>query len=135
MASLRCWLANGSMKEYENCVKRVMQTTQTFTYILFNLLMETGSAAEKLASVKRLYEVGNIPNRVGDGQEPFPENQQSLEMGISIEFRSCILIGASFSTHSSSRNVSFKYPGSDSFALHNISFRIEKGQLCVRVPV
>ena len=55
--------------------------------MLFNLLTETGSIAGKLASVKRLYEVGNIPNRVVDGHESFPEDQQSLEMGISVEFR------------------------------------------------
>lgn len=65
----------------------VTQTTQTFTYVLFNLFTETGSIAEKLASVKRLYEIVNIPNRVVDGNESFPENQQSLEMGISLEFR------------------------------------------------
>lgn len=95
----------------------VTQTTQTFTYMLFNLFVETGSIAEKLSSVKRLYEVGNIPNRVVDGNESFPEDQQSLEMGISVEFR----------------NVTFKYPGSDSYALHDVSFKIEKGQLCVIV--
>ncbi len=31
------------------------------------------------------------------------------------------------------RNVSFKYPKSDSYALKNISFKIEQGQLCVIV--
>ena len=29
------------------------------------------------------------------------------------------------------RNVSFRYPGSESYALHNVSFKIEAGQLCV----
>ena len=29
------------------------------------------------------------------------------------------------------RNVSFKYPGKDDFALRDVSFKIEKGQLCV----
>ena len=30
-----------------------------------------------------------------------------------------------------SRNVSFQYPGKDDFALRDVSFKIEKGQLCV----
>ena len=29
------------------------------------------------------------------------------------------------------RNVSFRYPGSDGFVLRDVSFKIEKGQLCV----
>jgi ABC-type multidrug transport system fused ATPase/permease subunit len=96
--------------------------------------METGSIAEKLSSVKRLYEVGNIPNRVVDGNESFPENEQSLEMGISVEFRyfPCSQYLAVLFTDQS-RNVTFKYPGNDSYALHNVSFKIEKGQLCVRI--
>ena len=30
------------------------------------------------------------------------------------------------------RNVSFRYPGSETFALRNTSFKIKQGQLCVR---
>jgi ABC-type multidrug transport system fused ATPase/permease subunit len=33
------------------------------------------------------------------------------------------------------RNVTFRYSGSDSYALRNVSFKIEKGQLCVRYLV
>ncbi|TFK38612.1 P-loop containing nucleoside triphosphate hydrolase protein [Crucibulum laeve] len=97
----------------------ITQTTQSFTYILFNLFDETGSIADKLASVRKLYEVGNIPNRIVDGNIPFPEDTASIEQGLSIEFR----------------NVSFSYPGStpDEWALRNVSFKIEKGQLCVIV--
>lgn len=65
----------------------ITQTTSSFSRMVFNLVNETGSIAEKVADVKRLYEVGNIPNRIVDGQEPFPEDQQSLDMGISVEFR------------------------------------------------
>ena len=43
--------------------------------------------AEQLASVRRLYEIENISNKVVDGREPFPENQQVLNDGISVEFR------------------------------------------------
>jgi hypothetical protein len=43
--------------------------------------------AEQLASVRRLYEIENISNKVVDGREPFPENRQKLNDGISVEFR------------------------------------------------
>jgi ABC-type multidrug transport system fused ATPase/permease subunit len=46
---------------------------------------------------------------------PFPEDNQALELGISVEFR----------------NVSFIYPGSNVYALRKTSFKIEQGQLCV----
>ncbi|KAF9014908.1 P-loop containing nucleoside triphosphate hydrolase protein [Cyathus striatus] len=95
----------------------ITQTTQSFTYILFNLFDETGSITDKLASVRKLYEVTNIRNRIHDGEIPFPEDQRSLEMGLSIEFR----------------NVSFCYPGSREMALNNVSFKIQQGQLCVIV--
>ena len=32
------------------------------------------------------------------------------------------------------RNVSFKYPDREEYALRNVSFRIEQGHLCVRMP-
>ncbi|KAJ8457590.1 hypothetical protein ONZ45_g18253 [Pleurotus djamor] len=95
----------------------VTNTTQTFTHVIFSLIDETRSVADQLSRVRNLYEISNIPNKVVDGKEPYPENQQSLMMGMSIEFK----------------NVSFKYPGSDSFALRNVSFKIERGQLCVIV--
>jgi ABC-type multidrug transport system fused ATPase/permease subunit len=56
-------------------------------------------------------------NKVVDGTERFPENQQSLSSGISIEFR----------------NVSFQYPDNEMCALQDVSFRIEASQLCVIV--
>ncbi|KAF8876487.1 P-loop containing nucleoside triphosphate hydrolase protein [Infundibulicybe gibba] len=95
----------------------ITQTTQSFTYVLFNLFDETSSIADHLASVRKLYEVRTIQNRIEDGLESFPENQQALQLGVSVEFR----------------NVTFLYPGSDSYALRNVSFKIKQGQLCVIV--
>ncbi|KAJ3494656.1 hypothetical protein NLJ89_g10762 [Agrocybe chaxingu] len=110
----------------------ITQTTQGFTYTAFSLFDDTVTIANKLAAVRHLYEVTKIPNRVKvhvpkkdsiveeDDPSlgvPFPEDQQSLELGVSIEFR----------------NVSFKYPGSDDYALRNLNFKIEQGQLCVIV--
>ncbi|EEB97262.1 hypothetical protein MPER_03461 [Moniliophthora perniciosa FA553] len=58
-----------------------------------------------------------VPNRIADGDIPFPENMNSLQHGIAIEFR----------------NVSFRYPECEEYALRNVSFKIEQGQLCVIV--
>ena len=35
-------------------------------------------------------------------------------------------------SHAEPRNVSFKYPGTDKYALRNVSFNLLPGQLCVR---
>ena len=47
----------------------------------------TESIVGNVARVKKLYEMTNIPNQVADGGEPFPEDYQSLDNGISVEFR------------------------------------------------
>lgn len=67
--------------------------------------------------IRTLYEIENIPNKVVDGVEPFPEDKQSLRSGISVEFR----------------NVSFRYPDTEKYALRDVSFKLEAGQLCVSV--
>ncbi|KAH9164213.1 HlyB/MsbA family ABC transporter [Lactarius sanguifluus] len=79
------------------------------------LLEQTGNMSERLSALRQLYEAGNIANNVADGTTPFPENEQSIRDGIAIEFR----------------NVSFRYPGSEDYALRDISFRVHPGQLCV----
>ncbi|KAG1746811.1 P-loop containing nucleoside triphosphate hydrolase protein [Suillus lakei] len=85
-------------------------STHPLPYRIFNL-------AARFTGVRDLYEFKNVQNKVVDGIEPFPENQQSLGGGISVEFS----------------NVSFQYPDQDRCALRNVSFRIEAGQLCVIV--
>jgi hypothetical protein len=65
----------------------IRENAQSFSSSVFALLDETGNMAEQLASVRKLYEIENIPNKVIDGREPFPENQQTLNNGISVEFR------------------------------------------------
>jgi hypothetical protein len=42
--------------------------------------------ATQLADIRSIYAIDNV-KKVADGPEPFPENQQSLRSGISIEFR------------------------------------------------
>jgi ABC-type multidrug transport system fused ATPase/permease subunit len=92
--------------------------------------------AEQLASVRRLYEIENISNKVVDGREPYPENHQMLNDGISVEFRWIsypLYFLDSQQLMFLYRNVSFKYPGTEKYALKNISFKIEPGHLCVCV--
>ncbi|KAF7306320.1 ABC transporter related protein [Mycena indigotica] len=95
----------------------ITQTTNRFSRTLFDLLRETGSIAQHLANIRKLYETFNIPNIVEDGPKPFPEDQRSLENGISVEFR----------------QVCFRYPGGTRDVLRNVSFKIRQGQLCVIV--
>jgi hypothetical protein len=51
------------------------------------LLLETGNFSDGLLNLRKLFEAGNITNKVVDGTIPFPENQQSIQNGISLEFR------------------------------------------------
>ncbi|KAJ6569697.1 P-loop containing nucleoside triphosphate hydrolase protein [Mycena sp. CBHHK59/15] len=95
----------------------ITQTTSKFSRTLFDLLNQTETIAERLASIRKVYEVVTIPNVVTDGETPFPEDQQNLRFGVSVEFR----------------NLSFRYPGSNTDVLRNVSFKIHAGQLCVIV--
>ncbi|PIL33930.1 ATP-binding cassette transporter [Ganoderma sinense ZZ0214-1] len=85
----------------------------------YRLANSTSSVAEQLAAVRKLYEVGNIKNKVQDGTVPFPEDASEIKSSVAVEFR----------------NVSFKYPGAENYALRNISFKLAPGQLCVIVGV
>ena len=55
------------------------------------LLHQTGKGAvsgpERLSTLRKFYETRNIENQVEDGGVPFPENEQSIRDGISLEFR------------------------------------------------
>lgn len=51
------------------------------------LRSNTGEFSDKLLALRRLLEAGNISNKVVDGTTPFPENEQSIRDGISLEFR------------------------------------------------
>jgi len=115
-------------------MRLVQETTSSFMIAFMGFLNESGSIAERFHQVRQLYEIKNIPNDVVDGNISFPEDRQSLKSGISVEFRSVFSEPPYRGTPRSppSRNVSFKYPGSETFALRDISFKIDKGQLCVR---
>ena len=65
----------------------IQENTSNLTWAIGRFLEQTGSIADQLATVRKLYEVVNIPNRVPDGDQSFPEDTQKLKSGISIEFR------------------------------------------------
>ena len=118
-------------------MRLVQETTSSFMNAFMGFLNESGSIAERFHKVRQLYEIENIPNNVVDGKISFPEDRQTLKSGMSVEFRSVFFEPPHHGTpHSSSnRNVSFKYPGSETLVLRNVSFKIDKGQLCVRDPL
>ncbi|KAF8350299.1 P-loop containing nucleoside triphosphate hydrolase protein [Amanita rubescens] len=97
----------------------IIQTANNAIYAYLDIASQDHSIKDQIASVRDLYQILEIPNKIPDGTVPFPENQKSTETGISIEFR----------------DVSFRYPDTNSYALRNVSFKIEAGQLCVLIGV
>ena len=111
----------------------LQQSINTFAMRMHNISSNVGSIATRLSSLRRLHEAENIPNKVVDGTTPFPENAQSISDGISLEFRYFIYIPQiRWRSSRILRDVSFRYPGSDQYALRGISFKVLPGQLCVR---
>ncbi|KAG1889212.1 P-loop containing nucleoside triphosphate hydrolase protein [Suillus subluteus] len=92
----------------------MIQRTPLRFILAYSLPFEKSSLVTAFVSARNLYEIENAQNKVVDGIEPFPDNQQSLRSGISVVFR----------------NVSFQYPGAEKekYALQNVSFKIEAGR-------
>ncbi|KAF8323008.1 P-loop containing nucleoside triphosphate hydrolase protein, partial [Cantharellus anzutake] len=88
----------------------------TVTSLMLRMYHDQSSFYHLLLSIKEFYELASIPNQVQDGTERFPSSVKPGE-GVSVRFE----------------NVSFRYPGSDSFALKNVNFDIKAGGLCVIV--
>ena len=65
----------------------IQENTSNLTWTIGRFLEQTGSIAEQLTTVRKLYEVSHIPNRIPDGNTPFPEDTQKINAGISVEFR------------------------------------------------
>ncbi|TFK81137.1 P-loop containing nucleoside triphosphate hydrolase protein [Polyporus arcularius HHB13444] len=95
----------------------VQDAAREFAWSFRVIVNRTWSIESRLTAVKRMYEVVEIANEIPDGKVPFPEEASEIRHGVALEFR----------------NVSFKYPGTDRYALRNISFSIRPGQLCVIV--
>lgn len=69
-------------------MRLVQETTSSFMNTFMGFLNESGSIAERFHKVRQLYEIENIPNNVVDGNTSFPEDRESLNSGMSVEFRS-----------------------------------------------
>lgn len=117
-------------------MRLVQETTSSFMSAFMGFLNESGSIAERFHKVRQLYEIKNVPNNVVDGNISFPEDRHSLKSGMSVEFRFVSIKQPHHGIPHShlNRNVSFKYPGSEILALRDVSFKVDKGQLCVREP-
>ena len=112
----------------------MQEASDLFMTHVTTLLSQTRNFSEQLLDLRKLLEAKNIPNKIADGTVPFPENQQSIRDGISLEFRYVVFRPQFLQiVHVDNllRNVAFKYPGSEKYALRDISFRVEQGQLCV----
>jgi len=111
----------------------MQEASDLFMAHVTTLLSQTRNFSEQLLDLRKLFEAANIPNKIADGTVPFPENQQSIRDGISLEFRYVVLRPQFLQivyVDDLLRNVAFKYPGSEKYALRDISFRVEQGQLC-----
>ena len=110
----------------------LQRSISTFSTHMRYISERVGSVSSRLSKLRKIYEAENIPNKVEDGITPFPENAQSICDGISLEFRYFIYIPQIHSYSSGiHRNVSFRYPGSEQYALKGVSFKVLPGQLCV----
>ncbi|OJT07931.1 Lipid A export ATP-binding/permease protein MsbA [Trametes pubescens] len=98
-------------------LQMVQESTNTFAFNMFELMHSTQTFAAQIGQVRKMYEVASVPNKVEDGTVPFPEDTAQILSGVALEFR----------------NVSFKYPSTENYALRDVSFSILPGQLCVIV--
>ena len=114
-------------------------TTRDFIFSFWMISHQAKSIGEQFHKVRQLYEIHEIQNKIPDGTVPFPGDGRSLVSGIAVEFRYVLCSFRSFVFRMAEvswilrppRNVSFRYPGSENFALRDVSFKIERGQLCV----
>lgn len=118
-------------------VRLIQTTNQGFIGELWSLSWQAKSIREQFHQVRQLYEIHDIQNKVPDGRISFPEDSRSLASGIEVEFRYVSWTSPPLRQLRLlwiSRNVSFRYPDKEDFALRDVSFKIEKGQLCVSPP-
>ncbi|KZW02356.1 P-loop containing nucleoside triphosphate hydrolase protein [Exidia glandulosa HHB12029] len=96
----------------------IQQATKGVISEMWTMFYLGETFAECSYDLKGLYELANVENKIVDGNVPFPENRQdTAAKGVSIEFR----------------NVSFKYPDTNVYALRDVSFTIQRGELAVIV--
>ncbi|RPD56236.1 HlyB/MsbA family ABC transporter [Lentinus tigrinus ALCF2SS1-7] len=94
----------------------VQGAARSFAASVYSMINRSQSIVGQFSAVRDFYEIMNIPNEVPDGDIPLVFNSEDTP-GVALEFR----------------NVSFKYPDASDYALHNVSFSMLPGQLCVIV--
>ncbi|KAI0257854.1 P-loop containing nucleoside triphosphate hydrolase protein [Gloeopeniophorella convolvens] len=94
----------------------VQATAKNLRFNLSSIFQQSGDIANQLANLRSIYAIRDIKNKVPDGTLGLRDGLVDGG-GISLEFV----------------NVSFRYPGSDSYALRDVSFRVSRGHLCVIV--
>lgn len=65
----------------------ISQNASNLSWTLYRLVEQTGSIADQFSTIRKLYQITNIPNKIQDGTVPFPENANSLHNGVTLEFR------------------------------------------------
>lgn len=112
----------------------IAQAVRNVINNLWNITDFGKEIATALSDLKALYEAVNVKNQVADGSTPFPENERDAAAnGVEIEFRYVFARPPNPSVTTSGSNVSYKYPGTDAYALADVSFIIKRGQLAVIV--
>jgi ABC-type multidrug transport system fused ATPase/permease subunit len=93
-----------------------------------SIFQQTGDFSSQLSNLRAVYAVSEIKNKIIDGTEGLDTSRE----GISLEFKSVLSPHILGMFLIALRDVSFKYPGSNTYALQHVSFRVQQGQLCVR---
>src|SRR5579863_5400946 len=65
----------------------MQEASDDFMSHVSTFMLQTGNFSDQLLNLRKLFEAGNITNKIADVTTPFPENQQSNRDGISLEFR------------------------------------------------
>jgi len=106
----------------------IQSAAKNLRFNLNSVFQQTGDLASQLSNLRAIYAVSEIQNQVIDGAKKLQNSRE----GISLEFKWVLAATSSNAPSLDPRDVSFKYPGSKSYALQRVSFRVQQGQLCVR---
>ena len=64
------------------------ENASNLSWMLYQFVEHTGSIADQLSTIRKLYEIRSIPNKVVDGRKPFPEDEEKVRReGVELEFR------------------------------------------------
>ena len=65
----------------------MQEASDSFMAHVTTLMSQTGNFSEQLLNLRKHFEAGNITNKIVNGTIPFPENQELIRDGISLEFK------------------------------------------------